>query len=142
MMPLLDDGSSQTLDEQIRPHLRMIANTAGGLLPSMAVQLQNTFHANILSSYVITECMPISSPPATYNFEKPGTSSVAVEPKIAILNTSTVKALPTGDKDRTYVHCESCYCGYGQIAKDPSQTVDETFLKDGWFNTGGLGLSR
>jgi hypothetical protein len=28
MMPLLDDGSSQTLDEQIRPHLRMIANNS------------------------------------------------------------------------------------------------------------------
>jgi acyl-CoA synthetase (AMP-forming)/AMP-acid ligase II/acetyltransferase-like isoleucine patch superfamily enzyme len=135
----LDDGSSQTLEEQIRPNLRMIANAAGGLLPSLAVQLQNTFHANILPSYGMTECMPISSPPATYNLEKPGTSGVAVGPEIAILNTSTVKSLPPGEEGPICVRGEPCFRGYGQIANDPSHKVGETFLKDGWFNTGDLG---
>jgi acyl-CoA synthetase (AMP-forming)/AMP-acid ligase II len=135
----LDDGSSQTLVEKTRPQLRMIANAAGGLLPSLAVQLRDTFHANILPSYGMTECMPISSPPASYQLEKPGTSGVAVGPEIAILNTATVKSLPPGEEGPICVRGEPLFRGYGQIANDPSQKVGETFLNDGWFNTGDLG---
>lgn len=83
--------------------------------------------------------MPISSPPATYCLEKPGTSGVAVGPEIAILNTATVQPLPLGEEGPICVRGEPCFRGYGQIANDPSQTVGETFLKDGWFNTGDLG---
>jgi acyl-CoA synthetase (AMP-forming)/AMP-acid ligase II len=92
----VDDGSSQTLESRF-VNLRMIANAAGGLLPSSGRAAAITFHANVLPSYGMTECMPISSPPA-YNLEKPGTSGVAVGPEIAILNTSTVKSLPPGEK--------------------------------------------
>ena len=62
------------------PRLRMIANAAGGLLPSLAVQLRDTFHGcHVLPSYGMTECMPISSPPHTYQLDKPGTSGMFVE---------------------------------------------------------------
>jgi acyl-CoA synthetase (AMP-forming)/AMP-acid ligase II len=71
--------------------------------------------------------------------EKPGTSGVAVGPEIAILNTATVQPLPLGEEGPICVRGEPCFRGYGQIANDPSQTVGETFLKDGWFNTGDLG---
>jgi len=54
--------------------LRMIANAAGGLLPSLAVELRETFGAFVLPSYGMTECMPISSPPANYALDRPGTS--------------------------------------------------------------------
>lgn len=37
------------------PRLRMVANAAGGLLPSLATQLRDTFAANILPSYGMTE---------------------------------------------------------------------------------------
>lgn len=33
------------------PSLRMIANAAGGLLPSLAIQLRDKFGANVLPSY-------------------------------------------------------------------------------------------
>jgi len=36
-------------------HMRFIANAAGGLLPLLAQQLQNTFHCTILTSYGMTE---------------------------------------------------------------------------------------
>ena len=42
--------------------VRFIANAAGGLLPSLADALKLTFDAIILTSYGMTECMPISSP--------------------------------------------------------------------------------
>jgi acyl-coenzyme A synthetase/AMP-(fatty) acid ligase len=38
-------------------HIRMICNAAGGLLPSLAVDLQTTFQAVILPSYGMTECV-------------------------------------------------------------------------------------
>merc|ERR1712238_648480 len=37
-------------------HLRMIANPAGGLLPSLAQELRASFGANVLPSYGMTEC--------------------------------------------------------------------------------------
>ena len=44
-----EDGSCATMQ------LRMIANAAGGLLPSMARELRQTFNANVLPSYGMTE---------------------------------------------------------------------------------------
>lgn len=122
------------------PPLRMIANAAGGLLPSLALQLRDTFvGATVLPSYGMTECMPISSPPATYQLEKPGTSGVAVGPEIAILNTTTMKSLPIGEDGPICVRGDPCFRGYGRIANDFSEAVNDTFMADGWFNTGDLG---
>lgn len=89
----------------------------------------------------MTECMPISSPPATYRLEKPGTSGVAVGPEVAILNVVTCAAVPAGQEGPICVRDYPCFRGYGKIANDPhpSPDNDETFLKDGWFNTGDLG---
>jgi acyl-coenzyme A synthetase/AMP-(fatty) acid ligase len=76
----VNDGTDEkTLAESFQPKLRMIANAAGGLLPSLANELRETFQANVLPSYGMTECMPISSPPCCYNLEKPGSSGVPGE---------------------------------------------------------------
>jgi hypothetical protein len=40
----------------------MICNAAGGLLPSLAVDLQTTFQAVILPSYGMTECVAFPLP--------------------------------------------------------------------------------
>jgi acyl-CoA synthetase (AMP-forming)/AMP-acid ligase II len=128
-----------TLEQTIQPRLRMIANAAGGLLPSLAIQLRDTFGANVLPAYGMTECMPISSPPSSYQLTKPGTSGVAVGPEIAILNTSTGTSLPIGQEGPICVRGNPCFRGYGKIANDPSAVVTDTFMKDGWFNTGDLG---
>lgn len=54
--------------------LRFLANAAGGLSPYLAQKLSEVFYpAHILPSYGSTECMPITSPPADYRLEKPGT---------------------------------------------------------------------
>jgi acyl-CoA synthetase (AMP-forming)/AMP-acid ligase II/acetyltransferase-like isoleucine patch superfamily enzyme/acyl carrier protein len=159
------------------PHkLRMIANAAGGLLPTLAEEMRRTFGANvcsrrwillamhvrqpcpcvrrfgahsfcciffslqILPSYGMTECMPISSPPATYQLEKPGTSGVPVGPEVAILNTATGNSLPLGQEGPICVRGEPCFRGYGRMANaDETAKVPEAFIAGGWFNTGDLG---
>ena len=128
-------GQTTSLVQQLQPQLRMIANAAGGLLPTLAVELRQTFGANVLPSYGMTECMPISSPPATYALEKPGTSGVAVGPEIAILHPTTAKAFAVGEEGPVCVRGEPCFRGYGVLANDPSKKVVNAFMKGGWFNT-------
>ena len=121
--------------------LRMIANAAGGLLPSLARELRQAFGgANVLPSYGMTECMPITSPPATYQLEKPGTSGVAVGPELAILNPDTMEPLQNGKEGAICVKSEPCFRGYGVLFHDSHENVQQqSFLPGGWFNTGDLG---
>jgi len=135
-----DDGSCHPTMQ-----LRMIANAAGGLLPSMARELRQAFSANILPSYGMTECMPITSPPATYLLEKPGTSGVAVGPEICILNAATGRPMQVAGKEGPIcVRGEPCFRGYGRLAddhtvddnnNDNASKKDNSFLKGGWFDT-------
>lgn len=123
------------------PPLKMIANAAGGLLPSLARQLRDTFQAHVLPSYGMTECMPIASPPWNYNLEKPGTSGVAVGPQVKILNLTTLKELPHGTEGPICVRGSPCFRGYEQnkLERSANQHNHTTFLEGGWFNTGDLG---
>jgi hypothetical protein len=129
-----------TVDSQ-SPQLRMIANAAGGLLPSLARELRKTFRAAVLPSYGMTECMPITSPPSNYQLNKPGTSGVAVGPEICILNPTTLEEEATGKGGAICVRGAPCFRGYGRAAgsgAEQDQAVN-TFLPGGWFNTGDLG---
>lgn len=120
----------------------MIANAAGGLLPSLAVQLRDTFKANVLPSYGMTECVPIpiSSPPAKYNLEKPGTSGVPVGPEVGILDTATMTSVQPRQEGAVCVRGEPCFRGYGKNHLFPEQDDQmSSFSQDGWFNTGDLG---
>jgi acetyltransferase-like isoleucine patch superfamily enzyme len=94
----------------------------------------------VLPSYGMTECMPISSPPANYKLEKPGTSGVPVGPEVAILNLCTGQSLPAGQEGAICVRGSPCFRGYGTIgSRDDESKADDTFIFDGWFNTGDLG---
>ncbi|KAG7368376.1 AMP-binding enzyme [Nitzschia inconspicua] len=129
-----------------RRHLRMIANAAGGLLPSLAQELRATFGANVLPSYGMTECMPISSPPYNYELTKPGTSGVAVGPQITIFNNN-FEVLPPGKEGNICVRGRPCFRGYGITGAMHSlssgghgpQKAPKALLEGGWFNTGDLG---
>ena len=131
-------------------HLRMIANAAGGLLPSLAQELRATFGANVLPSYGMTECMPISSPPYNYELTKPGTSGVAVGPEIAIFSNE-FDVLPPGKEGNICVRGRPCFRGYGIMGTVHNslnsvgshvghhQKTPKALLEGGWFNTGDLG---
>jgi len=154
--PTIDDWDYNINDNNVSPeftktsaggerHLRMIANAAGGLLPSLAQELRATFGANVLPSYGMTECMPISSPPYNYELTKPGTSGVAVGPEIGIFNNS-MKSLPPNTEGNICVRGRPCFRGYGAIGtvhggghSQAQQKVPKALDEKGWFNTGDLG---
>ena len=118
-----------------KSRIRLVCNAAGGLLPSLACQLRDTFHCVVLPSYGMTECMPISSPPLDYQLNRPGTSGISVGPQLAIFNGNDVRCEP-GTVGRIMVRGEPVFPGYLR----PDGSIDTTcFTKDGWFDTGDMG---
>ncbi|KAK7050753.1 peroxisomal-coenzyme a synthetase [Favolaschia claudopus] len=120
--------------------IRMIANAAGGLLPSLAVDLQTTFQATILPSYGMTECMPIATPPITYNLDSPGCSGIACGPHLSIRDPSNIEqALPAGSTGAICVRGLPAFQGY-ETSPDPSVPLDTSaFSSEGWFDSGDMG---
>mmetsp|Transcript_10452 Transcript_10452/g.23095 ORF Transcript_10452/g.23095 Transcript_10452/m.23095 type:complete len:1809 (+) Transcript_10452:41-5467(+) len=153
--PTTEGVGSESQHDYPQFRLRMICNAAGGLLPSLARELRRAFFgAKVLPSYGMTECMPISSPPAEYELEKPGTSGVAVGPEIAILNTHSIEKLDVGKEGPICVRGPPLFGGYGQMSDSnvdksngnknastltSTTTTNSSFLPDGWFDTGDLG---
>ncbi|KAI0828951.1 acetyl-CoA synthetase-like protein [Trametes gibbosa] len=118
--------------------IRMIANAAGGLLPSLAVQLRETFGAVILPSYGMTECMPIASPPTTYALERPGCSGVACGPYLSIRDPSNLeRELPRGATGAVSVRGLPTFDGYETGPDTPLDT--SAFSSEGWFDSGDVG---
>ncbi|OJT04465.1 hypothetical protein TRAPUB_4735 [Trametes pubescens] len=118
--------------------IRMIANAAGGLLPSLAVQLRETFGAVILPSYGMTECMPIASPPTTYALERPGCSGVACGPYLSIRDPSNLeRELPCGATGAVSVRGLPTFDGYETGPNEPLDT--SAFSSEGWFDSGDVG---
>ncbi|KAJ3020617.1 UNVERIFIED_CONTAM: hypothetical protein HDU68_010095 [Siphonaria sp. JEL0065] len=115
--------------------IRMIANAGGGLPHSLALRLREMFQGStVLPSYGMTECMPIATPPLTYNLEKPGCSGVAVGPEIAIKDDNG-KSLPANKFGRIAVRGPPVFQGYEGNPK----ATKESFTKDGFFDTGDMG---
>ncbi|SPO07257.1 related to coenzyme a synthetase [Cephalotrichum gorgonifer] len=114
---------------------RLICNAAGGLLPSLALQLQGVFGCTVLPSYGMTECMPISTPPLSYNLDRSGTSGVSTGPDLAILDPGDGR-VPPDTVGRICVRADPVFHGYlgdnGDLDRSP-------FTKDGWFDTGDMG---
>lgn len=118
--------------------IRFIANAAGGLLPVLALGLKATFKCLILTSYGMTECMPISTPPPEYNLDPSGTSGKAVGPSILIVDDD-LKLLTENVKGNIFVRGVPCFSGY----EDNDTANEESFFtingQSGWFNTGDMG---
>ncbi|KAH9846200.1 acetyl-CoA synthetase-like protein [Lenzites betulinus] len=118
--------------------IRMIANAAGGLLPSLAVQLRDTFGAVILPSYGMTECMPIASPPTTYALERPGCSGIACGPYLSIRDPLNLeRELPVGSTGAVSVRGLPTFDGYETGPDTPLDT--SAFSSEGWFDSGDVG---
>ncbi|KAF7352099.1 Acetyl-CoA synthetase-like protein [Mycena venus] len=120
--------------------IRMICNAAGGLLPSLAVDLQTTFQAVILPSYGMTECMPIASPPITYQLERPGCSGIACGPYLSIRDPSNLEnTLPADKTGAICVRGLPTFQGY-EVSPDINMPLDTSaFTSEGWFDSGDMG---
>ena len=120
--------------------MRLVCNAAGGLLPSLACQLRDTFttksvECKVLPSYGMTECMPISTPPLNYKLERAGTSGTSVGPEISILNGKD-RLEQTGTVGRIAVRGSPVFSGY----LNANNIVEKTcFTENGWFDTGDIG---
>jgi acyl carrier protein len=129
-------GESANRKEALaKSKIRLVCNAAGGLLPSLAIQIRDTFNCIVLPSYGMTECMPISTPPLNYKLERSGTSGVSVGPELAIMdgndNHQTV-----GTVGRIHVRGAPVFPGYLK----PTGVYDKTpFNTSGWFDTGDMG---
>ena len=118
-----------------RSNMRLVCNAAGGLLPSLAIRIRDTFNCIVLPSYGMTEAMPIASPPLNYTLDRPGTSGRSVGPEIAVLDGND-KPAALGVVGQIYVRGAPVFHGY--LQKDGK--VDKSaFNADGWFGTGDMG---
>ncbi|KAI0800717.1 acetyl-CoA synthetase-like protein [Fomes fomentarius] len=118
--------------------IRMVANAAGGLLPSLAHQLKETFGAAVLPSYGMTECMPIASPPTSYQLERPGCSGIACGPHLSIRDPSNLECeLPRGATGAVSVRGVPTFDGYETSPDAPLDT--SAFSSEGWFDSGDVG---
>ncbi|KAN0060303.1 hypothetical protein ACQY0O_007632 [Thecaphora frezii] len=121
--------------------IKMIANAAGGLLPSLAVQLKETFGGcAVLPSYGMTECMPIASPPTNYQLDRPGCSGVACGPDLSIRDPfNRERELPVGQTGAVSVRGLPTFSGY-ETSTDPFEPLDTSaFSSEGWFDSGDMG---
>ncbi|TWU78934.1 putative secondary metabolism biosynthetic enzyme [Metarhizium rileyi] len=122
-------------DSLKRSKIRLVCNAAGGLLPSLAGQLRDTFDCVVLPSYGMTECMPISAPPLHYKLGREGTSGISIGPELTILDWSEHKVEP-GVVGRICVRGEPLFPGY---LRSDGSFDRSSFNTDGWFDTGDLG---
>ncbi|KAK3054551.1 hypothetical protein LTR09_004280 [Extremus antarcticus] len=131
---ILDDAEDRPVALS-KSQIQLVCNAAGGLLPSLASRLQNTFQCTVLPSYGMTECMPISTPPQNYRLEKPGTSGVSAGPDIAVLDGND-DAMGPGAIGRIAVRGLPVFAGY---LKGDDMLDTSCFTDDGWFDTGDMG---
>lgn len=130
--------------------LRFLANAAGGLSPSLAASLKALFRATVLTSYGMTECMPISTPPLHSETEYPvGTSGVVTGPQLMIANGETATEVAPLTQGHILVRGPPCFRGYEAY----SETSGYSLTKQGflsltgpqgqdlgeWFDTGDVG---
>ncbi|OJJ84711.1 uncharacterized protein ASPGLDRAFT_170616 [Aspergillus glaucus CBS 516.65] len=115
--------------------IQFICNAGGGLPPTLAVQLRDTFRCVILPSYGMTECMPIAAPPKNYTLDRQGTSGRIVGPEVAILEGGKPVARPEM-LGHICVRGSPAFEGY----LTPEGKIDlSAFDESGWFDTGDLG---
>ena len=136
----------------------MVCNAAGALLPSLALELKNTFNgAIVLPSYGMTECVPghhinstlftnsarcipIASPPLDYKLDRPGCSGVACGPQLSIRNPGNLEQeLPPDTTGAICVRGLPTFEGY-EVSSDVNGALDDSmFTSQGWFDSGDVG---
>lgn len=140
MHQVILEAGAERPESVAKSNIRLICNAAGGLLPSLATKLRDTFSSKVaectvLPSYGMTECMPIATPPLDYRLEKTGTSGISVGPEVAILDGRDEREA-VNKVGRIAVRGSPVFGGYLKA----NNVVDKScFTADGWFDTGDMG---
>ncbi|PHH88070.1 hypothetical protein CDD83_8044 [Cordyceps sp. RAO-2017] len=124
MHSLILEQASQRPAALQRSRMRLVCNAAGGLLPTLAYRLRETFRCVVLPSYGMTE------------LDREGTSGVSCGPELTVLDSSEAPVRP-GTIGRVCVRGEPVFPGY--LRPDGSIDKETAFTSHGWFDTGDLG---
>ncbi|OKL61481.1 hypothetical protein UA08_03423 [Talaromyces atroroseus] len=116
--------------------IQFLCNAGGGLPPTLAVQLRDTFHCSTLPSYGMTECMPIAAPPRDYTLDRPGTSGRIVGPEVVIMSESGKPVERCGMLGHICIRGSPVFEGY---LTSEGKIDTSAFNESGWFDTGDLG---
>jgi carbonic anhydrase/acetyltransferase-like protein (isoleucine patch superfamily) len=112
--------------------LRFIGNAAGHLTNELAERLHAAFNCHVLPSYGCTEAMPITSPPPTYNLEKPGSSGMPCGPEVCIIDDAGAKQV-AGQIGHIVVRGCPVMQAYEGVK-------DSDAFTGGWLRTGDVGF--
>eukprot|EP00929_Paragymnodinium_shiwhaense_P018658 TRINITY_DN12974_c0_g2_i1.p1 TRINITY_DN12974_c0_g2~~TRINITY_DN12974_c0_g2_i1.p1 ORF type:complete len:1770 (-),score=371.34 TRINITY_DN12974_c0_g2_i1:100-5346(-) len=128
---ILDEFESRGLESY---RFRFIANAAGGLMPSLAEKMAAAYGCTVLPGYGMTECMPISAPPLSYELDRKGTSGLRIGPELNIFDDSG-RGVERGEIGKIVVRGPPLFKGY----ENDEEATKAAFVGDGWFNTGDVG---
>lgn len=120
-----------------RAKLRLIRSSGAHLPHADALALQKTFGCTVLSTYGMTECTPICSPPISWQLEVPDTVGTVISASICIADDLGTP-LPYGKVGEILVKGPGVISGYEKTEFTPGNKNDDAFT-DGWFRTGDLG---
>ena len=152
-----DDGTSGAVPEHT---LRFIRSGAAALAPVDADAIAATFGVPVVSTYSMSEQMPISSPPAGNEFAtqrtaRPGTVGVPIAASLAVVDRTSLAPLPYGVPGAIAICGPSVLKGYVDAADDRDaffllSAADLPFPGGGdgdggddgarWFLTGDVGV--
>ena len=132
---VVNSAKAMPADTVPKTKIRFVANAAGPLLPSVAIELRKVFdNAAVLTSYGMTECMPIACPPPGYALERAGSSGQAICPEIAIVDDSGER-VANGRVAHIVVKGSIVTKGY----ENDVEATAGSFHPGGWFKTGDMG---
>lgn len=127
-------------------NLRMIRSGAASLKNKDRIRLENMFGCQVVSTYSMSEQMPISQPPIEKNGwdQKPDGVGVPVATSMAIVDSGTFKPLGYGEVGEICIRGASVFSGY--IDNEKANLESRFLFKtepdqhlDSWFKTGDLG---
>ena len=67
---LLHHALKLTSSEPLLPRLQLIRNCSAALAPKLAADLSVTFDCEVLPTYAMSECVPVTSPPRGHQASK------------------------------------------------------------------------
>ncbi len=133
-------------EEAQQTSLRFIRVGAAAISNDLMARLQDKFGCRVISTYSMTECMPISQPPSGMNLleEKPGSVGKGLIVSICIIDSNLVPC-PRNSNGNMQQIGEICISGptvmTGYIS-DTDEANRNSFFRFGtmtWFRTGDLG---
>ncbi|MGY3958527.1 AMP-binding protein [Aeromonas popoffii] len=143
------DNAEAYLDQAGRwqgHNLRMIRSGAADLKEADRKLLTSIFGCQIVTTYSMSEQMPISQPARTEGswLQKPGAVGVPITASLAIVDSTSLRPLPFGSEGEVAISGETVFTGYqdNQDANNSSRFLlksPHSGLFETWFLTGDLG---